>query len=497
MMSYHWYFGKELLSYIPFRIGREDKKINKKRLIIVSNREPYSHEKTEEGIICRRSVGGVVSALDPLMQERRGIWIAWGSGSADFIVCNSDNEVLVPNDNPKYILKRVELSKDEIDNYYQGFSNRVLWPLFHLFIEKMHIKEEYWNFYRKVNEKFAKTVIDETNSDDLIWIHDYQLSLVPYFIRKVRPNAKIALFWHIPWPPWEIFDSLPQRDELLEGILESDLIGFHAKSYVRNFIECAIRKRGVEVDAKKSIVKVSNNKTKVRHFPLGICYKDFAYSKESQYASKNASQLKERYEATHLILGVDRLDYTKGILKRLKAFELFLEENPQFRKKAVLAQVVTPSRYEIEEYNEMKKEIDETVGQINGRFGTEGWTPIKYFYRKISQQSLLEHYEAADVALLTPLRDGMNLVAKEYIASKEKEGVLILSEFAGASEGLNEAITVNPYDIQATAGAIKIAVEMPAEEKRQRFQSMKKKVKERDADWWLKKFLKEWEKIYA
>ena len=467
-------------------------------MILISNREPYSHEKTEKGIICKKAVGGVVSALDPLMQENsRCIWIAWGSGNADFTVCNSDNEVLVPDDTPKYILKRVELSMEEIDNYYRGFSNRVLWPLFHLFVEKMHLEEEYWNSYRKVNEKFAKVAIEKIDTDDLIWIHDYHLSLVPHFIRKIKPDAKIAFFWHIPWPPWELFNSLPQRDKLLEGILNSDLIGFHARSYVKNFMACAVRKKGVRIDAKKNIIITSNNKTKVQHFPLGISYNDFAHSDESHLASKKITRLKKMYEATHLILGIDRLDYTKGILNRLKAFEFFLEQNPQFRKKAVFAQVVTPSRRGIEEYDIMKKEIDETVGQINGRFGTEEWTPIKYFYRKISQQSLLEHYEAADVALLTPLRDGMNLVAKEYVAAKDEEGVLILSEFAGASEELNEAITVNPYDIQATAGAIKTAIEMPTEEKKQRFRTMKKKVKERDAEWWLKKFLREWEKIYV
>ena len=466
-------------------------------MIIVTNREPYSHEKTKKGIVCRKSVGGVVSAIDPLMQERGGLWIAWGSGGEDYTVSNSNDEVLVPDDDPKYLLKRIKLTKDEIENYYRGYSNRVLWPLFHLFVEKMHIKEDYWKYYQKVNEKFAKVVANYSKEDDMIWIHDYHLMLLPDFIRKEIPKARIAFFWHIPWPPWEIFDSLPQRDELLNGILKSDLIGLHAKSYVRNFAECAMRNQNAKVDTKKCIVKYDKHKTKVKQFPLGISYKDFARSKESLEASKNAQNLKELYEATHLILGIDRLDYTKGILNRLKAFEAFLENNPNYKKKAVFTQIVTPSRSEIKEYTAMKKEIDETVGKINGRFGTEEWTPIKYFYRKIPQQSLLEHYKAADVGLLTPLRDGMNLVAKEYIAAKEGNGVLILSEFAGASEDLEEAITVNPYDIKATADAIKKAFDMPFEEKQKRFNSMKKKVKRRDANWWIKNFLREWEKIYA
>jgi len=466
-------------------------------LILVSNREPYSHEKTKKGTACKKAVGGVVSALDPLMQDNSGgIWIAWGSGSADFDVCDSENKVLVPED-PKYFLKRVRLSKEEVINYYRGFSNRVLWPLFHLFVEKMHLKEEYWSSYCKVNKKFARAVLDEIDTDDLIWIHDYHLALVPRFIRDERPDAKIAFFWHIPWPPWEVFDSLPQRNDILEGILNSDLIGFHTSSYVRNFMECASKKPEVKLDIQQGIVATSDNKTKIRHFPLGISYKDFAYSAQSPNVTKKAAQLKKIHKERNLILGIDRLDYTKGILDRIKAFEYFLEQWPEFREKVVLVQIATPSRDNIEEYRDMKKEIDEAVGHINGRFGNEEWTPVMYFYRKIPQQSLLAYYQAADVGLLTPLRDGMNLIAKEFAAAKNDDGVLILSEFAGVSEELSEAVIVNPYDIKVTAGAIKTAIEMPHEEKKQRFQSMKKKVKEHDSDWWLKSFLEEWEKIYV
>lgn len=464
---------------------------------MVSNREPYVHEKTKKGIVCKKSLGGLVSALDPLMRDYKGVWIAWGSGNADFTVCNSKNEVLVPEENPKYILKRIKLSEDEVKDYYRGFSNRVLWPLFHLFVEKMHCSIEYWNSYCRVNEKFAHTVIDEIDKDDLIWIHDYHLSLVPRFIRAVRPDAKIAFFWHIPWPPWEIFGSLPQSNELLEGLLNSDLIGFHTLPYVRNFMGCAVKKPGVTLDTKRRIVTTSNNKTKIRHFPLGISYKDFAYSPHTQYATKKAANLKKMYKERSLILGMDRLDYTKGILDRLKAFEFFLEQYPEFREKVVLVQIASPSRNKINEYCAMKKEIDEAVGNINGRFGNDEWTPVMYFSRMMTQQSLLAYYKAADVSLITPLRDGMNLIAKEYTASKDDDGVLILSEFAGAAEELNEALIVNPYDIQATAGAIKTAVEMPAVEKKQRFQAMKEKVKERDSEWWLENFLKEWEKTYV
>ncbi len=471
--------------------------IQNNNFIIVTNREPYSHFKTKKGIVCRKSLGGVVSALDPLMQKHRGIWIAWGSGSADFTICDSENRVIVPKNNPKYVLKRIHLSKKEIENYYYGFSNRVLWPLFHLFIEKMELNQEYWHYYHRVNKKFAQSVLNEIKKDELIWIHDYHLTLVPKFIKKEKPEAKIAFFWHIPWPPWEAFGSLPQRNDIIKGLLNSDLIGFHTSHYVKKFMECAEKIPDVKLNVRKGIIKSEFNKTKIRHVPLGISYKDFADSTFAENAVKKARRLKKLHKNRNIILGLDRLDYTKGILDRLKAYEHFLDQNPEYKEKVVLVQIASPSRNKIDEYCKMKKEIDEAVGNINGRFGNEEWTPVMYFSRKMTQQSLLAYYKAADVSLLTPLRDGMNLIAKEYTASKDDDGVLILSEFAGAAEELQEALLVNPFNIQETADVIKTAVEMPLEEKKQRFQSLKKKVKDHDAEWWLDNFLKEWDKTYA
>jgi trehalose 6-phosphate synthase len=462
----------------------------------VTNREPYSHSRAKKGIICRKSLGGVVSALDPLIKKHKGIWIAWGSGNADFKVCDSEDKVLVPEEDPQYVLKRIHLTKKEVENYYRGFSNRVLWPLFHLFVEKMSPKEEYWDAYHKVNKKFAQTVIKEMNKDDLIWIHDYHLALVPHFIKMEQPKAKIAFFWHIPWPPWEVFGSLPQRNSLLEGLLKSDLIGFHTSSYVKNFIKSVKKQPDIKIDIRNKSIISDYNKTRICHIPLGISYKDFADTISSEKVVNRAKKLKTLHKNRNIILGLDRLDYTKGIIDRLKAYEYFLEQNPELREKVVLVQIASPSRSKIDEYCTLKKEIDEAVGNINGKFGNEKWTPIMYFSRKMTQQSLLAYYKAADISLLTPLRDGMNLIAKEYTASKDDNGVLILSEFAGAAEELHEALLVNPFDIQATAGAIKTAVEMPTEEKKQRFQSLKKKVKEHDAEWWLDNFLYEWKKTY-
>lgn len=467
---------------------------------MVTNREPYQHEKTDDGIVCRRSVGGVTSALDPLMQKKGGLWVAWGSGEADFSVTNSDGKVLVPEENLGYMLRRIWLSEKEVENYYRGFANRVLWPLCHLFVEKMHWREEYWETYQKINKKFADVVLEEIEKDDkhenMVWVHDYHLPLVPYYIKKVKPETKISYFWHIPWPPWEVFGSMPQREKILHGLLQNDLIGFHTMSYVGNFLNSSEKNPDIEVDKKNLVVKTDGNITKIKNFPLGISIKDYEGESKRDKIIEKSKEIRNRHSAEKLILGIDRLDYTKGILYRLKAFEKFLEKNPDKRNKATLVQIATPSRYEIEEYSTMKKEIDETVGRINARFRTEEWAPVKYYFRKIPQDSLLAYYQAADVALLTPIRDGMNLISKEFIASNDNNSMLILSEFAGASEELTEALRVNPYDIDATADAIKNAIEMPTEEKSMRCKKLKEKIKKHDSTWWVDTFLDSWEQLY-
>jgi len=431
------------------------------------------------------------------MQKHKGIWVAWGSGNADYLVTDSKKNLHVPPEKPTYTLKRIPLTKKEIENYYHGFSNRVLWPLFHLFIEKMQPKDRYWDAYKKVNKKFAQYILAEFNKDDFIWVHDYHLSLVPSFIKQKEPKAKIAFFWHIPWPPWEIFCTLPWRNELFEGILKSDFIAFHTSSYVTNFLNCAQRLPGTKINMRKKTIYFKGHTTKIKHFALGVSYNEYHRLANSSFLLKKSEKLKKLYRNKKLVLGIDRLDYTKGILQRIKAFELFLEENPRYREKVVLIQIASPSRNKIEEYLTMKKEIDEAVGRINGKYRNETWTPVMYFSKEISQNSLLAYYRIADIGLLTPLRDGMNLIAKEFIASNNENTVLILSEFAGASEELTEALKVNPYDLHSISGAIRTAVEMPFDEKRNRFQSMKKKVKAHDSEWWYSNFLKEWERVYA
>lgn len=469
------------------------KKLKGKRLVIVSNREPYVHEKTTKGIKCEQAIGGLSSALEPVVKACNGVWVAWGSGNASFCVTDSKCKVRVPSKKkPNFLLKRVKLSETELARHYYGFSNRVLWPTFHLFLEKANFDPGYWKAYQNVNEKFGKAVLEELKKGDWVWIHDYHLLLLPQLIRKEKKDTRISFFSHIPWPSWEIFSTLPWRNELFEGMLGSDLIGFHTQTYVKNFIECA-RKLGFSTKQNKII---HERQTKVSAFPISIDYEGLSSYSSSGYVVKRAKTIEKTLRMQYILFGIDRLDYTKGIWDRLIAFERFLEKYPMFHGKVTLLQVVTPSRTKVKEYHNIKRRIDETVGRINGRFRRIDWVPIHYFYGSIPKERLFAYYRIADVALITPLVDGMNLVAKEYIAARADDGILILSEFTGAAEELKEAILVNPRNIEQVADAIKYALEMPYEKRRERFLALKERVKTHDVYRWANSFLEEWKKAY-
>ncbi|MFQ5712087.1 MAG: trehalose-6-phosphate synthase [Candidatus Geothermarchaeales archaeon] len=471
-----------------------------RRLILASNREPYIHRKSGGDVICARGPGGLISALDPVMRKTGGVWVSWGSGDQDFAVSDDRGRVKVPSENPSYTLRRVRLSKRDVNQYYYGFSNRVLWPVFCLFIDKARFRVDYWRGYRRVNGKFARAIVEDMRTDDLIWVHDYHLTLVPRLIRDSEEDAKIAFFWHIPWSPPEAFFTLPWRREILRGLLGSDLIGFQTQPDVKNFVECVKKEFKASFDEGEGVLETADRRVVVKAFPIGIDYDELVdLSREGMLPRimERVKTIRRRRYVDHLVLGVDRLDYTKGILKKLEAFERFLERNPAFHGKVSLVQIASPSRTRVQEYREMKREIDETVARINGRFQTMDWVPIRYFYRYIPHERLVAYYKAADVALVTSLVDGMNLVAKEYVAAKVKgDGVLILSEFTGAAEELSEALIVNPYDIEGVAEAIKEALEMPPEEKKRRFEGLREKVRSRDVYWWLESFLEEWRGIY-
>jgi trehalose 6-phosphate synthase/phosphatase len=469
------------------------KNMKNQRLILVSNGEPYSHEWEGEKISLKKLPGGLTTGLDPLMQKEKGIWLAWGRGSADFDVVDHSNKVRVP-DQDGYLLKRIKLSNEEIDNYYYGFSNEIMWPICHSFINKANFKSDYWQSYRKVNEKFARAILEEIEDDDLVWIHDYHLALVPGLITEEKSDARTGVFWHIPWPAWESFRVIPWQREIIEHLLASDFIAFHTPHLVDNFLTCAAR-NGARINRRNRTIILNNHQTRVTAIPLGVDYSGLTGITDKG-VSQEAARLKEIYQAEKIIFGVDRLDYTKGILQRLQAIKCFFEKYPEYIGKVTLIQRLSPSRTEVKEYQDMAEEINRIIGEINGYYQRDQWMPIKSFHQSVPQENLLPYYRAADIALITPLIDGMNLVAKEYIAAQDN-GVLILSRFAGAATELKEAILVNPYDIEEMAEAIHLALVMPEEEKQKRLKRLKSRIRQKDINWWRGKCLEEWKKLYA
>ncbi len=460
------------------------------RLIVVSNREPYIHERNKKGIRCKMPVGGLVAAIDPVMQRTRGVWIAWGSGNADVETADEKGRILVPEDDPRYTLRRVWLDPKEVNEYYYGFSNRIIWPVCHLFQEKARLLPEYWETYKRVNQRFADATLEEARPDDHIWIQDVHFTLMPAALREELPGNNIALFWHIPFPPWETFSCIPWRKEILGGMLGADLLGFHTASYVANFLG-AVKKEFPEAQVSTSAVRYRGRITRVRAFPIGIDYNKYREMSSKDSLRRRAGQLRNKISVQQIILGVDRLDYTKGILNRLLAFEKFLDTHPRYLGKVSFIQVASPTRSAISEYREMKQHIEETVGRVNGKFQRPQWTPIIYINRHMPGDEILMLYRIADVAMVTPIIDGMNLVAKEYVAVNDN-GVLILSEFAGASEEMDSAIIVNPYDLDGMVKALEEALSMTPEERARNMEPLRELVKEHDIFWWLSSFLEEW-----
>ncbi len=464
------------------------------RLIIASNRLPVKIDKNDDEMYITPSAGGLATGLKSYHKANNSVWIGWPG-----IIPESDEEA----EKVTALVKKeqclpVFLDEELISNYYDGFSNATLWPLFHYFTEFTEFSEEYWEAYRKVNERFAQTIIDNAKENDQVWVHDYQLLLVPQILRERRPDLTIGFFLHIPFPSYEIIRILPWREEIIEGLLGADLIGFHTYDYARHFISSVKRLLGHDVEF--SQIKLDNRKVFVDVFPMGIDYKKF-----DQLASEIQSKPIQDRSPVHqdidrflmsmpnrkLILSIDRLDYTKGIPQRLKAFRHFLQKYPEYLEKVSLIMLTVPSRTDVEQYQNLKNEVDILVGSINGEFGRLNWNPVIYFYRSMPLENLIELYSSADVALLTPLRDGMNLVAKEYIASKVKQrGVLVLSEMAGAAKELGEAISVNPNNIADTADAIYHALTMDDEERTKAMRTMQKRIRRYDIHKWANEFMK-------
>ncbi|HLT33777.1 MAG TPA: bifunctional alpha,alpha-trehalose-phosphate synthase (UDP-forming)/trehalose-phosphatase, partial [Aquaticitalea sp.] len=466
------------------------------KTIIVSNRLPLQLKIEENELLISPSVGGLATGLKSVHSEGNGLWIGWSGLMEEELTQKWSKKV------KQAVLKEkcatVPLTQHDIDNYYLGFSNKALWPLFHYFMEYTEFENDQWDSYKAVNQKFANAVLEHAEDGDTIWIHDYQLLLVPQLIKEQRPNTNIGFFLHIPFPSYEIFRAFPWREELMNGMLGADLIGFHTYDYERHFLSSV--KRIMRLEVKFNEIYFHDRVVKVDSFPMGIDYAKFhdAALNHTTQNLEQRSELQQRLDDhvqadknTKLILSIDRMDYTKGIPNRIRAFEYFLNQFPQFKEKVRLVMLAVPSRSDVPQYQLLKKETDELVGRINGQFATINWTPIWYFYRSLPFENLIDLYTSSDIALITPVRDGMNLVAKEYVATRtNKDGVLILSEMAGASKEMNEALLINPYNFAGIANTLKKALEMSVEEQQKRMTILQKRLQRYTVDKWAQEFMK-------
>lgn len=464
--------------------------LKERRLVICSNREPYAVTKTEEGYEYDATVGGLVSALIPIMRSSRGMWVSWAGGTLDDKNRLPDKQ-WIPGEEPQFLQRRVFLTEHEVENYYYGFSNQALWPLCHYFLERSNFGEEHWHAYRTVNRKFADVILEEVDTEqDLLWLQDYHLALVAGMLKDENPDITSSIFWHIPFPHADFFRFIPWRVELLEGMLGNDVIGFHLPQYCLNFGRAVETVLGYEWNRKKYEIYVGDRTVKLLPRGIGINFDFFNDIGGSDETIAQSRQIKSDLNAENLILGVDRLDYTKGIKERLLTLEKFFDEYPDYIGKVTFLQIAVPSRTGVPEYQNLKDEIDYHVGRINGKYSREGWIPIHYFYRGLPQEELIAYYRAADVALVTPIRDGMNLVAKEFAAARDDlNGVLILGELAGVALEFPDLVAVNPFDLESGAKAIKAALEMPEEQKRNTMQEMRNQVREKDLKWWIEENL--------
>jgi alpha,alpha-trehalose-phosphate synthase [UDP-forming] len=459
------------------------------RLFVVSNREPYIHMRRGKSVEVIVPPSGLVTAIEPVLRACDGTWIAHGNGDADLETVDEHDRLRVPPEDPHYTLRRVWLNKEEEEGYYYGFANEGLWPLCHIAHTRPIFRAEDWKCYQAVNLKFAEAVLDEIKDVEkpIVLVQDYHFALLPRLIKEKRPEARVAIFWHIPWPNPEAFDISPWRRELVDGLLGADLIGFHIQSHCNNFLQTVDRVVESRVDWEHFSVRRLDHLTLVRPFPISVDFTDVQRpeSVPDSYVERSALLKAFGVEATFVGVGVDRVDYTKGILERFLAIERFLEKYPRYQGKFTFVQIGAPSRSHLKRYHDLMAEVEAEADRINWRFQTDKWKSIVFLNRQHNHQEIQSYYRAADVCLVTSLHDGMNLVAKEFVAARHDErGVLILSCFTGAAHELRDALQINPYDIDQTAEAIRFALEMDPEEKELRMQRMRKTVREHNVYRW-------------
>ncbi|HOE73075.1 MAG TPA: trehalose-6-phosphate synthase [Deltaproteobacteria bacterium] len=467
------------------------------RLVVVSNRLPVVIKRADSSQWqVKPGSGGLVTAMGPVLKHRGGLWIGWlGIPQEDCPAEKRLSGLLSAGTNRTgYSLRYVHLCREEIEKYYHGFSNEILWPLFHDLFSHCNFDPMYWETYQRVNRKFAEHVMEHTRKGDYLWVHDYQLILVARELRRLGLDRQIGFFLHIPFPPLDIFLKLPWRFQILEALLQYDLIGFQTARDRRNFIGCVRALLGCRVSGRGQVntIQIDDRQVLAGSFPISIDYREFADFAKTQEVADQAWIIHANLPRRQIILGVDRLDYTKGIPQRLMAFENALARYPEMRRKVTLLQVVVPSRQGVEEYEKLRHEIERLVGEINGRYTEVGWTPVHYIFRSLPRKELVAYYRTCEIALVTPLKDGMNLVAKEYCASStDGNGVLILSEFAGAAaQFYPNALLVNPYDLEGVADAIYRAVTMDQEERRARMRLLQASIQKYDIVNWVNSFLR-------
>jgi trehalose 6-phosphate synthase len=489
-------------------------------LFVVSNREPYMHVKRGSEIECVVPPSGLVTALEPVLRACDGTWIAHGSGSEDAAFVDAHDRLRVPPDEPRYTLRRVWLSPEEVAGHYEGFSNEGLWPLCHIAHTRPIFRASDWNFYKQVNARFAEVLVEEMRDTEhpVVFVQDYHFALLPQMIKKVRPDARVAIFWHIPWPNAEAFGICPWQAELVDGLLGADVIGFHIQSHCNNFLETVDRVLEARTDWEQFSIRRGGHLSLVRPFPISVAWDEHATG-DAAYkgdrpgsigrpeivrpsATENTDDSQEfeigsgplhrelGIEGKYLLLGVDRMDYTKGIVERLLAVEHLLIEHPWYLEKVVFVQIAAPSRTAIPSYAALKTQVQDSVARINRRFEASSWKPVILIERQCSHEEVARYYRAADVCLVTALHDGMNLVAKEYLAArKDGDGVLILSRFTGAAQELRDALLVNPYDIEQVGEAIRTALEMSPGERHLRMERLRHQVKEHNVYRWASQVL--------
>jgi trehalose-6-phosphate synthase len=464
-------------------------KLRGSNLFVVSNREPYIHSRQGNEITVTVPASGLVTAMEPILCACNGTWIAQGSGNADRDMVDSKDRLQVPPDNPKYTLRRVWLSEEEEEGYYYGFANEGLWPLCHMAHTRPTFRASDWKYYNEVNARFADALVEEIGDEKypVVLIQDYHFALLPRMIKDRLPHARVAIFWHIPWPNPEAFSICPWQQELLDGLLGADLIGFHVQAHCNNFLATVDRVLEARVDWERFSVRRRNHWSSVLPFPISVDFlEDENVAPEGDTAEERSALIaKLGIETTFLGVGVDRMDYTKGILERFLAVESFLERHPRYQEKFTFVQIGAPTRSHIQKYADFHKEVESEANRINERFRRGKWRPIVLLSRQHSHEEVRRYYRVAHLCMVTSLHDGMNLVAKEYVASREDErGVLILSLFTGAARDLRDAIIVNPYDTEATGEAIAQALEMDVSEVADRMERLRKSVKEHNIYWW-------------